>query len=837
MASFPHFSNIADYAKTELNTRKDNPFISELNCWVRVVSAVSTPDAGGMDGLVLLSNPNAPLFSAANSKTSAGIYGSVDKSGIVGTSWTGESVATGDDELKGRPSPIVTSFEVDEGAGSINAISRKATFTIRCFTPAQLNTITEYFLEPGFTVFLEWGWNNVKALKGFEPKLDVNKIAQYQSFEKVDDKRKLTNGNSDVFLGFITGGNIKSAGTMWDVDVRCSGFTELPSYFMVADHAQEFKEVNAEKPDTIKVAQYYAPQTINQTKDLGIKRFMMAYNLLPSNKQTKEVADLLNKSKPPIANIVNFINVDDSAGSSVNRIRTEGQYNAQAAAASALVSWVSSPSSAGAKTVGDEKFIRFGALMQILNATIAKGYLVGEKNVVFQIVTENTVISAFPYIFSTDKTKLFIPNPTTPFPAASEAGGPNGDTVTVEKFVDNTVNGTDKTAITFPKDIEISKGVADGKTIVYVDATRGMPGFDKAKGHWGYLDDLYVNMEFIKGILETENLLIKDALYQILNGMSSAAGGMWDFQIEAQPVPKGFTPAGIILEKPLGDGDMILQVVDLNFTNNHTKDEIYTFELQGVNSIFIDASFNMDISGALMSSIVAKRLGAGQNLSNPPHSSGKLFAKGKVDKVLQKIDGIAKAGAKKSNNDEATIPPPKTAADKEKLLKDIADRIAMYPHVEFTNATANAGDDPFVNNYLGAYADLPTFKSFKLSSEEYMSTQSDQVTPLMGITFEFTIHGIAGFKRGDRFCVKGIPKMFEDNGFFQIRSIKHILTGMQWTTVVEGQYRQVFKNDTVKIGGVTEANDFRFYEKQSNEEFTPEKLAEKTSDSFTNPQF
>ena len=63
------------------------------------------------------------------------------------------------------------------------------------------------------------------------------------------------------------------------------------------------------------------------------------------------------------------------------------------------------------------------------------------------------------------------------------------------------------------------------------------------------------------------------------------------------------------------------------------------------------------------------------------------------------------------------------------------------------------------------------------------------VSILLPINFSFTIHGISGIKRGDKFSVTGIPKKYEDNGFFQVISVKHTIQGMEWTTEITGGYR------------------------------------------------
>ena len=69
MSAFPNFSNIAPHVTAEFKRRETNPLaISALNCWVRISSGVGS-------GLVLISNPDFQLFSAAGQNV-ASIYGS-----------------------------------------------------------------------------------------------------------------------------------------------------------------------------------------------------------------------------------------------------------------------------------------------------------------------------------------------------------------------------------------------------------------------------------------------------------------------------------------------------------------------------------------------------------------------------------------------------------------------------------------------------------------------------------------------------------------------------------------------------------------------------------------
>ena len=84
-------------------------------------------------------------------------------------------------------------------------------------------------------------------------------------------------------------------------------------------------------------------------------------------------------------------------------------------------------------------------------------------------------------------------------------------------------------------------------------------------------------------LLETKNNTTKDALYQILNGMSSAVNGLWDFQIVEK-------------ESELHEGVTELTVIDLNFVSSAPGAINLTMNTQGEQSILIDSSLDLGIS-------------------------------------------------------------------------------------------------------------------------------------------------------------------------------------------------------------------------------------------------
>ncbi len=881
MSAFPYFSNIAPHVQAEFEKRKgDMVYISRLNCWIRASSGVGR-------GLMIYSNPDYQLFKAMGS-TGTSIYGNNEQSGTIGVRWDGKSAVNASGDFWGfRPPPIVTSIQIDEGAGSL---SRKAEFTITAYTKAQLNTLCKYFLEPGYTIFLEFGWNTREGVSAYQPSLGAGYVGAFQSFDLVNKARKNTKGHYDNYLGFITGGSIAMSGDTWTMNVKCTGFTELPAFLNAAD-TTEVVEKNTEP-----VGQYFKPTVVNAETDLGRKRFMMAFNRLPSNRQSQRVANLINDKT--VANIRNFINVDENVKENINdttsgteifgfsindeEIQTEGK---------------TTEVPSGTRIIGDESFIRFGTLMKIINTIGAEGFYVGGTLVKNHINTENTVCCGFKFMFSTDKSKLFIPNNKAPFFSVFTAA--TTDTTSVTTDTPNPCNVVD---VFFPSPTPIVAGVADKKAIQFVGPD--MNGVSKDAFEWGLLDNLYVNMDFVKGILETKNFLVKDALFQILNGMSSAAGGIWDFQIQESSTTKG--------------GSTELTVVDMNFIPKGDSG-MTILDVTGVNSIFMDANLDLEISGMKMNQVIAKRLDYTANSSSSPVDvDGKkgLFTD-EPDLVLQ---SIKKSTAKTTPVQVKTDPPPagaptptaaevaaktkdvlvdQTFADnakdrnvvgnfanasanviagaantiasgffslfgneaeaqkyqaaaaedfaqaseshneavndtktfvsnagdtlvevggqaadalgitalkdwvkgyldkeeaKEKNFQQFLDKLGAYPRVNVTSTDSVSGVELESICYYACYNDQLTFESYKNGYDKAVKNSGVSISALMPIKFSFTVHGVSGIKRGDKFKVRGIPSQYETGGFFQVTAVKQVIEGQMWKTEVEGQFRLARKS-------------------------------------------
>lgn len=803
MSSFLNFTNVYPYVLGELEKRSDYAYVSSLYPWVRVSSGVN-------DGLIIYGNPDYKLFSAAGDDAS--IYGNDKLSGTIGKTWDGKPVFARDGRGY-RPSPGINDLEIEEGVGSL---SRKAKFSITCYTLEQLDEITKYFLEPGFTVFLEWGWNTPQSLIGYKDKLDVSYVSGFNSFKKTDELRSKAEGHYDNYLGFITGGSVSfEDGDKYKVDIELTGFGELPAYLSSTETGKENKKNVNKSNDFV----FQGQTLIGYTNYQNIYRFALMFNQLPESRKVLSVKNLRNNDD--VLKAVNFLNFDESVTEKINNLTDSGWVKWDGSDSELEVNGVQFPEDV--EIVNSEnKFIRLGTAFEILSkGTGLNGYKIGDKTVKFEINYKNIPITAFRHIFSLDSSKLLIPNPQTPKFSLNTLKNQQD----VEKIYEGSsklnINDTFDNSIVFENDkVSFPNTEAFNSEKVLINNNDVFKELQKKEiDNWGYLEDLYINFDFFKEIISTENFYIKDALLQLLNGLSSAVNGLWDFQIQ---------------EVELDDDRKGLTVLDMNFVFDGLNKDDVTLDVNilGADTYVLDSQFSIDIPDAVQNSIITKRLGSQTN-TDIIRVPSTLFAKDEngnplTDKILNKIDEEKQSEQDTELTDGEeffrkftpqitifdTLPsgssfnsdpildraianqeqnaqvgegeqPPTEEEIQEQNIKLFTEKLKFIPRASLTmSSDIDEPIDLYKVCNLISYSNPNLFSLLKVEHDVNTKT----VSPMLPIDFEFTVHGISGIKRGDKFKVQGIPRKFR-NGFFQVTDITHSISET-WTTTIKGSYRQ-----------------------------------------------
>ena len=231
------FNNIQTHGKASISTSLNKSTdASSLVTWMRVISGT-----GG--GLIMSSNPDIPVtseptFDKANKSWmhSPSSHGSRLVAGMIGYDWDGVPVYPYMTPLGGdlvlRPSPIITAFEVKEGK---DQISRECTLSLECFSLEQMELMQRYFLEPGYSLCIEYGWNSNVGLSQKMPNIGTADILQAAADRNLNGnnlhQRRIDSlGDYDTFLGFIVGGNVQSDDDKWKISVKLRGAPGMPTF-------------------------------------------------------------------------------------------------------------------------------------------------------------------------------------------------------------------------------------------------------------------------------------------------------------------------------------------------------------------------------------------------------------------------------------------------------------------------------------------------------------------------------------------------------------------------------------------------------------------------------
>jgi|694.fasta_scaffold17763_4 hypothetical protein len=814
---FPFNSYFNPKIKELIQSRAgNNASVSSLQGWMRISSS---------SGLVLESTPS----DGDNSFSLR--YGDTNKSGRIGTTFSGTSVFVEGDRGF-RPSPVIESMGIDFGDGGL---TRKSQFQIKCFSLKQAEELSKYFLEPGYTVLVEFGWNIEKSISQ-KINLSPCEIAKFNSYDHLKEKQSASGYTYDGFLGYITnGGFTTSTGETYILKV------ELTSIGEVAAYLQQHRSGGKKDDKKNEGGERYDNRTIESTAEsnVGLALFMQMYNRLPMAKKTERVKQLINEVDSRGISFIseaNFINMDDEIrkdligeleDTAVETTQQEGGEGENSTSGEASVP-------AGMPLVSENSYIRLELAFEILNKvayeTKSVASICGSDVPTFPLAIEyrDTICRAHPHMFSIDGSKLIIPNSLTPDFGMAQALSATtvqqvGPILTADGKPERTVNLEQKdsagNSFKFPQTTALDASLFPADAVA----------FAAESGQWGYLKDLYVNFEFFIEVLEKSNYVAKDIYYEILNGISAASNSIWYFEIVQIPS-----------RRSENKGRYQLEIADLNFQGKPNKDGITGFFSSGIDCPFIDSQFAFEIPAAMKNMIIAERTAAeGNSISvdsspegNLPIESGALFAS-KPDPVVEIIANYKEALIKETQ-DRTTQDPnqdpnnePAEAVDAEEAEKEarkqnyelfmqhatvvptIKDRninrdVAKSTFSDFFKAVGNfvltalAGvfgfglsaettADPTLEQIVavGAWQDATLFRKLDLNLRN--STTPNNI--LVEIAFDFKIHGVSGIKTGDLFEIADLPAQYRDKCAFTVTSISHTLDQGLWTTMVGGKMK------------------------------------------------
>lgn len=698
--AFPFYKSIDSYIVNELRARSSNNNVqlSKLMPWIKATTSLEGRYSIGTDS-----------YSTLFDGSSTDAYRNTS-------------------EWRYRPNPIITDFSVDFAS---RGTLRRCTLKIKCFTPEQLRIIQQNFLEPGISVYVQWGWNyTVGTNKAIGPTdISAGTVQKYnRNAAELNNIRAANQGCYDNFVGIIGGGESSIAGLEFDVTVKMVSLGEI----LMGKSGEGVTPKTTAEP--IKPLSHPNSKTSLEESRNKKLNWVYCYDQLPDelrNNNTLKIEDTFKYDS-------DFINYNESLVTEAKEETSEGWFsgNLTFKGKSFEAADADNPINAG-------KFMSFDAFIKLMNASRIK---LSSSNVDFSIDISNTYIGAFPRIFSTDE-RIFIPNKTS-YNYLDDIILLNPSGVSSGTALDTSVNGR-----SFPK--------TGATSVTFEGQTVSLPA-----GKHGWIGDVYIENEMAMEALKNQTTPIKEVLDGVLKKMEEAVEGLWSFQI---------------LED--NSGTTKLRIADSNLRNVRSGNggsNIQVFDMFGTNSFFLNASFNLDIPKEMASKVYMEK--SVDNVQSTAELTG-LFSS-KKDVVLGKLNKEAY---------DASVKTPEEEDPKQKWIEFRRNiKLLVNPNVISVADVGDGNMDEWA--ICGSFLNKRKFNDIRKEDLGYTGGGEVYNGRSLPVGFDFTVLGMSGFQVGHLFSINGLPPQYSvSRGAFQVEEITHKIDGKQWITDVKSHFRPFYK--------------------------------------------
>jgi hypothetical protein len=624
-----------------------------------------------LNGLILSSTNSADIFKAVG-ESKLTTYGDSLSSGDMGPSFdigqnkTNKVVSAGFGSPL-RPSPIITGLEIKEGK---DQISRECTLNMTAFTLQQMEYMQTYFLEPGYTLCIEYGWNSINGTKqlintkGGADAIITQAATRNLNYDVLHLLRVSSLGDYDSFLGFIVGGTVTSDGDKWNISVRLRGAPGLPTFLQTQNKTLQVNTANGEIVDTPAEPKPFGVSETEIEGDGEIRRdrrFKNMFNQLPAQRQTDAVKALMAGT-----DWGDYLNFDAAVNKSVTTYANPG-FIAQ------LLGGADNEIKVGESTIEKEKlfsknkYIRFELAVKILNANSQfTAYQIGNQKLSVEFDISKAKIGAFPNMFSTKPSKLVIPGWMPDFAVYFLNEG------TVDQLKGGKLRSNGGEPYGLQRNVIPGLGIQFVEQVALTKETDN-DGLVENAGYWGYLKNLYINFDVFVEKLQQKNKNIREVFLDMLNEMSSAVNSFWNFQIV----------------EGKKNGKVMITVIDENWVGKNAE-PVKTFVHSGPASVFLDASIDISVPSEMTNQIISRRLSLANNPDEPIVGVGGFF-NSTTDLFLRTVTGSDGKPRKTLTAEEKAAEDTKKEEELKEAAKTESEKIEKEISDKKTTLTTNKG--------------------------------------------------------------------------------------------------------------------------------------------------
>jgi hypothetical protein len=702
------------------------PYSGPKTAWTRVFSnGISSMADEGLQGFVMGGTEGFDEsygFGTDNYITiGVDAYGKPHEIG----SMTGEAIV-GDktklfSDFPHRPPPSIVSIDTEFSGGAnsgFNALCRKTKITWKCYSLSQLEYLTPYFLTPRITCLVEWGWNHYDTISLVD--LTDTKWL-YGIFEGTREYTsewiEASNGNYDLAMGFITdyGYSINEYGgyTCFTTITNANYLVEGQSY----QNKQTSQTDAKDKKKTI------------QLKDFTEFTFNDMENMTIQNKPDKktDVAKKLN-------------------------IKIEGRVF----------------------KYEKDAWMKMDLVADIINTFFSIKFIDKDENDTnvgaSRFDVKDVTICAHPALKSTNK-NILIPNQFAPRFVTKDPKATQGKSLADA----STQSGNYYTLFPDIKNVidkfEFEESYDDIKSVINKDGTSfpvysiypSTDGTGPTSGYWGYLQDIYISVDFFKSLVKKNETILK-LVEELLQHISEAVCNIC--QLQCRPVERNGT---------------VYTVIDSNFSPiNTVKDakSLLTISIGSVNSAFMkSAEFSVKLSGEMSNQMVMQSA-SGKDLPGE-YGTANYDAKTMEISKFSRGDRLF---------DRGVIPPDKTTPSNNTKDNSQTKLKRMFKSENKKEFYVYTAPDKKTVHILAENG--PSFlKSVLLNTKDKRSVYTNNGL-MPGTNFTMELLGIGGITALSQFTLDHVPSSYNyERCVWQVSDVKQKVENKIWTTSVTAQAR------------------------------------------------
>jgi hypothetical protein len=720
------------------------------------------------------------------------------------------------------PPPGIVSIETSIQKERI----RKATINWKCYSFAQLEYMTPYFLTPGISVIVEYGWNhfNIDSLLSLTKKDKL--VELWKDGTSLYTSNILgSNGMYDVTFGIIANFEFSSQdGITYD----CK--TEV--YSKHRNHTGAF--MNEAPKSTTAGSEKLTRPSFYEFSNQRLKKISKCLE-----GDGKNFFDPLDDSEEKKSKETNY---DSSLAKSFykNPNTEKSQIEDRICIARSKIKNDPFVQKYGEpdkfdwdKESPDDVWVTMGFLIELLNLFITQDIQLLNKNnnayKLYQINIEDVIIGGHPNLITTDPSVLLIPNAQAPkfnlgfylWLDKSDSTGlinsntknnkfqsqtypdPSGNMSYLKGFKHQTMTPYDKSLfITFKTgfldkgpqsqgayrdDIDsfINRFRYNSKNGQVTEGTYSFPQYKDINigetkyesGRYGYLKDLYVNINFIMNTAK-DSKTVSDFLHTLLEKISGAVGGYWDLDVV--------------------ENDDTLKIIDKKYIPSKIFDDIFQFDISS-DSVVKSISFSGTPTSAQANQVIAgssnnKQTESGTAVSTelPDFYFGDRLNINKIvpdnkKSLINESSDVIKQLQKYGKTNNAYL----VSLKQYSYSSSPSIGVSNGSTIGYGGTLSVASDINFYKVYNLCLPSVPLLLTI-LNDEDYINNINIYGGQQPNFTCELTLHGIAGLRTFQCFSIKNLPKPYSENDIiFQIVDVSHSLQNGDWTTTIKAGIRPI----------------------------------------------